>query len=181
MILTAYGMLNCMQVIVKGGYTVFNIIFARMKILMVCLGNICRSPLAAGILQHKAHKAGLHWEIDSCGTGNYHIGDPPHRLSQKVAKLHGIDISNQRGSQFTKEDMLKFDRIYAMDSDNYIEIRRMSQDLWDAGKTGLILNELYPGQNRSVPDPWYGGEEDFEKVYEMLDRACERIVNNSIF
>jgi len=154
-----------------------NVIFARMKILMVCLGNICRSPLAAGILQHKAGMAGLDWEVDSCGTSTYHIGDPPHKLSQKVAKQHGVDISNQRGSQFKKEDMLTFDRIYAMDSDNYNDIKRMSGQLWSEGKTDLILNELYPGQNRSVPDPWWGGEEDFEKVYEMLDKAADKIVS----
>lgn len=151
-------------------------IFAHMKILMVCLGNICRSPLAAGILQHRADKANLGWLVESAGTSNYHIGDPPHRLSQKVALLHGIDISNQRGSRFTKEDMLAFDRIYAMDGDNYGEMKRMSGNLWNAGKTHLILNELYPGQDMDVPDPWFGGEDGFHEVYDMLDKACEKIV-----
>lgn len=152
------------------------VIFAHMKILMVCLGNICRSPLAAGILEHKAKKKGLDWVVDSSGTSNYHIGEPPHRLSQKVAKAHGIDISNQRGSQYKKEDMLQFDFIYAMDNDNYADIKRMSRELWNEGKIDLILNELYPGEDRDVPDPWYGGEEDFEAVYQMLDKATDRIM-----
>jgi len=143
---------------------------------MVCLGNICRSPLAAGILQHRAKEAGLDWEVDSAGTSTYHIGDPPHKLSQKVARLNGIDISWQRGSQFAKEDMVKFDRIYAMDNDNLAEIKRMSKDLWNAGKTGLILNELFPGEDMDVPDPWYGTEATFHEVYDMLDKACLAIV-----
>jgi protein-tyrosine phosphatase len=147
-----------------------------MKILMVCLGNICRSPLAAGILQHKADEAGLEWQVESTGTSNYHIGDPPHKLSQKVALLNGVDISNQRGSRFTKEDMLTFDRIYVMDSDNYNEVRRMSGDAWNADKADLILNELYPGKNTNVPDPWFGTEQGYHEVYDMLDKACEKIV-----
>jgi len=92
-----------------------------MKILMVCLGNICRSPLAEGILQHKANLAGLNWMVDSAGTANYHVGEAPHRLSQKVAKQNGIDISHLRGRQFSKNDMLEFDKIYVMDTDNFVE------------------------------------------------------------
>lgn len=144
---------------------------------MVCLGNICRSPLAAGILQHRAAEAGLDWEVDSAGTSTYHIGEPPHRLSQKVARLHGIDISNQRGSQFNKQDMLTFDLVYAMDNDNYAEIKRMSRELWNAGKTKLVLNELFPGEDMDVPDPWYGTEETFHEVYDMLDKAALAIVH----
>ncbi len=143
---------------------------------MVCLGNICRSPLAAGILQYKADKAGLGWEVDSAGTSDYHIGDPPHRLSQKVALANGIDVSGQMGSQFRKDDMLKRDLIYVMDQQNYEDVRRMSGDLWDASKTDLILNELYPGEDREVPDPWYGTEKDFHEVFDMLDKACQVIV-----
>jgi len=151
-------------------------IFAAMKILMVCLGNICRSPLAAGILQHKANQAKLDWVVESTGTSNYHIGDPPHKLSQKVALLNGVDISNQRASRFKKEDMPGFDRIYVMDSDNYAEVKRMSGNLWDASKTALILDELYPGEDMDVPDPWFGTEKGYHEVYDMLDRACERII-----
>ena len=147
-----------------------------MKILMVCLGNICRSPLAEGILDDKAKKAGLNWIIDSAGTGNYHIGDPPHRLSQKVAKINHIDISQQACRQFKKEDMLAFDKIYAMDNDVYNDIKRMSGNLWNAEKTDLLLNEIFPGENLDVPDPWYGTERDFHEVYAMLDKACDAII-----
>lgn len=153
-----------------------NIIFAAMKILMVCLGNICRSPLAQGILQNKVEKYHLKWTVDSAGTSNYHIGEPPHHLSQKVAVLNNIDISAQCGRQFKKEDIKNFDKIYVMDSENYIDVKRLSKDFWDEKKVALILNELYPGENRSVPDPWYGGEEGFHKVFDMLDKACEKII-----
>jgi len=147
-----------------------------MKILMVCLGNICRSPLAEGIMQHKANKAGLHWEVDSAGTANYHVGYPPHHLSQKVAKMNGIDISQQCCRQFKKEDMLAFDKIYAMDNDIYNDIRRISGNLWNPSKTDLLLNEVYPGRNLDVPDPWYGTEKDYHEVYAMIDKACEAII-----
>jgi protein-tyrosine phosphatase len=90
-----------------------------MNILMVCLGNICRSPLAEGILQHKATLLGLNWHVDSAGTAGYHVGEAPHRLSQKVALLNGINISVQRCRQFASKDMTRFDHIYVMDADNY--------------------------------------------------------------
>jgi protein-tyrosine phosphatase len=147
-----------------------------MKILMVCLGNICRSPLAEGILQYKVTKASLLWNVDSAGTANYHIGAPPHQLSQKVAKMNGIDISVQQCRQFKKEDMLEFDKIYAMDSENYINIKHISGDLWNESKVDLLLNELYPGKNMGVPDPWYGTEEGYHKVYKMISDACDKII-----
>jgi len=147
-----------------------------MNILMVCLGNICRSPLAEGILQYKADKAGLNWKVDSAGTGNYHIGHPPHKLSQKVAKLHGIDICGQQCRQFKKEDMLAFDKIYAMDNDVYDDMKRISRELWDPSKTNLLMNELFPRENIDVPDPWYGTERNYHEVYEMMDKACDVII-----
>ena len=150
-----------------------------MKILMVCLGNICRSPLAEGILQHKANKAGLDWEVDSAGTGNYHIGSQPHPLSQKVARKNGIDISTQCTRQFVKEDMVAFDKIYVMDAGNYNDVRRMSGSLWNETKTDLLLNELYPGENRAVPDPWYETEEAYHKVFTMISDACNKIIANA--
>lgn len=153
------------------------IIFAAMKILMVCLGNICRSPLAEGILQHKAWQAGLQWSVESAGTGAYHTGEPPHRLSQKVAKLNGIDISKQRARQFLKEDFEQFDFIYVMDSNNYNDVRRISGKHWNESKIDLLLNEVYPGQNRSVPDPWYGNEDGYHAVFSMIDKACEMIIS----
>ncbi len=148
-----------------------------MKILMVCLGNICRSPLAEGILQHKANVAGLKWKIDSAGTANYHVGEMPHHLSQKVALINGIDISYQRGRQFCKEDMLEFDKIYAMDTTNYAEIKRISKDAFDENKVDLLLNELYPGKNLNVPDPWYGTEEGYHTVFALLNDACEKVIS----
>lgn len=150
-----------------------------MKILMVCLGNICRSPLAEGILQHKAKEAGLYWEVDSAGTNGYHIGEAPHRLSQKVARLKGLDICAQRARQFVKEDFDRFDKIYAMAGDVLDEMRRIARDKFDENKAGLLLNELYPGKNLSVPDPWYGTEPGYHEVYELIDKACEKIVENA--
>jgi protein-tyrosine phosphatase len=147
-----------------------------MKILMVCLGNICRSPLAEGILQYKANKMKLNWQVDSAGTAGYHVGEPPHHLSQKVAKQNGIDISKQQCRQFKKEDMLHYDFIYVMDSSNYNDVKRISQELWNEHKVDLLLNELYPGENKNVPDPWYGNEDGYHKVFDMIDKACERIV-----
>lgn len=143
---------------------------------MVCLGNICRSPLAEGIMQDKINKAGLDWQVDSAGTGNYHIGAAPHHLSQKVAKLNGVDICAQCARQFVKEDMQRFDKIYVMDSDNYNEVKRISGNRFDPAKVDLILNASAPGTNRGVPDPWYGEEDDYHKVYQMLDEACEAII-----
>ncbi len=146
---------------------------------MVCLGNICRSPLAEGILRDKAKQAALDWEIDSAGTGAYHIGEPPHILSQKVALQHGIDISGLRARQFVKTDMVFFDKIYVMDTENYTDVKRMSKELWNANKTDFLMNELYPGEDRIVPDPWYGTEEDFKAVYNMLDEVCETIIQKA--
>jgi protein-tyrosine phosphatase len=148
-----------------------------MKILMVCLGNICRSPLAEGILQHKAWQAGLQWSVESAGTGAYHTDEPPHRLSQKVARLNGIDISKQKARQFVKEDFEMFDFIYVMDSSNYNDVRRIGGKYWNENKVDLLLNEIYPGQNRAVPDPWYGTEEGYHEVYKMIDKACEAIIS----
>jgi protein-tyrosine phosphatase len=151
-----------------------------MRILMVCLGNICRSPLAEGVLQHKAWKAGLQWSVESAGTGAWHAGEPPHHLSIKVAKHNGVDISKQRARQFIKEDFLNYDFIYVMDSSNYIDVKQMSGKLWKEEKVDLLLNELHPGENRGVPDPWYGKEDGYHSVYEMINKACDKIIEKYI-
>ena len=151
-------------------------IFARMKILMVCLGNICRSPLAEGILKHKAKAAGLNWIVESAGTGAYHTGEPPHRLSQKVAKLNGVDICQQRARLYVRSFMLDYDKIYVMDAQNYNDVKRISGNLWDASKVDLLLNELYPGENRGVQDPWYSEEPSYHEVYNLIDKACDNII-----
>jgi protein-tyrosine phosphatase len=147
-----------------------------MKILMVCLGNICRSPLAEGILKHKVQQAGLNWTIESAGTNGYHTGEAPHRLSQKVAKLNGIDICDQRARQFVKADMDRYDKIYALADDVVDEIRRIAKEKFDPARVDLLMNEVYPGKNHSVPDPWYGPEPGYHEVYQLIDEACERIV-----
>jgi protein-tyrosine phosphatase len=147
-----------------------------MNILMVCLGNICRSPLAEGILQHKALEAGLKWRVDSAGTNGYHLGEAPHRLSQKVALLNGIDISRQRARQFTTADLQQFDKVYAMAGDVITEMKWIAGNKYSPDKVDLLLNELYPGRNKDVPDPWYGTEPGYHDVYAMLDKACDKII-----
>lgn len=143
---------------------------------MVCLGNICRSPLAEGILQEKVKKAGLNWVVDSAGTNHYHTGDPPHPLSQKVALANGIDITNQRARRFTSEDLNQFDKIYALAGDVLNDIRRITGNKFDSSKVDLLMNEKYPGKNLDVPDPYYGGEPDFHEVYELLDEVLDQLI-----
>jgi protein-tyrosine phosphatase len=147
-----------------------------MKILMVCLGNICRSPLAEGILQEKAFKAGLQWSVESAGTNSYHTGEPPHRFSQKIAKLKGIDISCQRARRFSTDDFAVYDKIYALAEDVLDEMKRIANNKFDAGKVDLLLNELYPGEDQDVPDPYYGGEDGYHEVFELISNACDRII-----
>lgn len=143
---------------------------------MVCLGNICRSPLAEGILQDKAFKAGLTWSIESAGTNSYHIGDPPHHLSQKVARLNGLDISNQRARRFRPEDFEVYDKIYALANDVLADVKKIAGKRFDHSKVELLMNELYPEKNLDVPDPWYGPEVGFHEVYDLLNRICEQVI-----
>lgn len=140
---------------------------------MVCLGNICRSPLAEGILKQKCAEHGLDWEVDSAGTSGYHDGELPDSRSIDVAKDHGVDITDQRSRRLTKEDLVYYDLVFAMDSSNYNNIRKLGGDLY-MEKVALILNMAYPGMNMAVPDPYYEG--GFDKVYEMLEEACEKII-----
>ncbi len=148
-----------------------------MKILMVCLGNICRSPLAEGILESKANKQGLGWLVDSAGTNNnYHVGQAPHPLSQKVAKLHSVDISQQAARAFVAEDFDRFDKIYAMSEDILTGMKNIAGKKYNAAKTDLLLNEIYPGKNMSVPDPYYGEEAGYHEVFSMIDKACDQII-----
>jgi protein-tyrosine phosphatase len=149
-----------------------------MKILMVCLGNICRSPLAEGILRQKIEAHGLDWEVDSAGTGNWHAGEAPDPRSQAVAKKYSIDISNQRARTFQPYDLEVFDRIYVMDSSNYNDVVKQAQNPEEVEKVKLILNEAYPGENRAVPDP-YWDDDGFEQVYQMLDKACSVITTEN--
>ena len=148
-----------------------------MKILMVCLGNICRSPIAEGVLIDKAAKAGLNWKIESAGTNGFHNGEHPHHLSTKICLENGIDISSQRSRKFVKKDLLEYDMIFAMANDVIFDIQRIAQDAYTEEKVQLFLEPLYPGKLQNVPDPWYGTEKDFVEVYELIDKACDAIIN----
>lgn len=147
-----------------------------MKVLMVCLGNICRSPLAQGILEHKVKEAGLDWQVDSAGTGGWHAGEAPDIRSQEVARKHGINISRQAARKIRSIDIDDFDLIYCMDSSNYKDVIEMCHNEEEEAKVKLIMNEAEPGGNINVPDPYYGGADGFENVYQMLDRACDAII-----
>jgi protein-tyrosine phosphatase len=147
-----------------------------MRILMVCLGNICRSPLAEGVLQHKVDEQNKNWMVDSAGTNGIHDGEAPHRLSQKVAKANGIDISKQVSRKFVAADFDVYDKIYVMAKDVLDDVKRIAGKKFDIAKTDLFLNELYPEKNMDVPDPWYGNEDGYIKVYDLIDRTCDAIV-----
>lgn len=147
-----------------------------MKILIVCLGNICRSPIAEGVLKEKIKQHRLPWTVDSAGTNGYHIGEAPHRFSQKVCKAAGIDISAQRARQFIAKDFEQYDKIYAMADDVYEDIVRIAGKAVDYDKLDFFLNELEPGSDASVPDPWYGDEDGYTPVYELIEETCDEIV-----
>lgn len=147
-----------------------------MKILMVCLGNICRSPLAQGILEKKLSDQNLQATVDSAATSDYHVGDKPDPRSIHKAAEYGIDITHQRGRQIQKSDFQTFDRIFAMDTSNYNNIISLTNQQEEKDKVELILNLSYPTANMSVPDPYYGGEDGFENVYRLLDAACDVII-----
>ncbi len=149
-----------------------------MKILMVCLGNICRSPLAEGLLQKKAQEAGLDWVIDSAGTNGYHVGEPPHHLSQKVARQHGLDISCQVARRFRPEDFDHYDRIYAMANDVIIDMKKMSGSKFNKEKVDLFLNVVPGGNNSDVPDPWFGDEDGYHEVFALIEKTCDLIIEN---
>ncbi len=144
------------------------------KILMVCLGNICRSPLAEGILKSKLPDS---FSVDSAGTANYHIGTSPDKRSVAVGKKYGLDISNLKGRQFEVSDFDAFELIYVMDESNFKNVIKLARNDEDIDKVKFILNEIYPNQNYDVPDPYHGGDEGFENIYKMLDEACSIIAN----
>ena len=143
---------------------------------MVCLGNICRSPLAQGILENKLRQKGLDWTVDSAGTGGGHAGLGPDNRSQEIAKVHGIDISTQEARKIRYTDISQFDIIYCMDASNLVNVRDICHTLEEEAKVKLIMEESDPGKKLDVPDPYYGGPSGFEKVFQMLDRACGAIV-----
>lgn len=144
-----------------------------IKILMVCLGNICRSPLAEGILASKLPKN--KFTVDSAGTGSWHIGNSPDERSISVGKKNKVDISSQRGRQFSAADFDTFDYIYVMDSSNYSDVLELAKTQDHKEKVQMILNDLFPNENVDVPDPYFGLPNGFEIVYNMLDEVCEVI------
>lgn len=132
--------------------------------------------MAEGILQQKAYDAGLNWSVESAGTNGYHAGEPPHPLSQKIARLNGIDICGQKARKFVPEDFDTYDKIYALAEDVLYDIRRIARNKFDAEKVDLLMNEVYPGENREVPDPYYGTEPGYHEAYKLIDKACEKII-----
>ena len=146
-----------------------------MRVLMVCLGNICRSPLAEGLLRQKVEAAGLDWEVDSAGTSAYHQGSPPDSRSIAVAQQYNLDISGQRSRPLVKTDLDDFDIIYVMDSENYNNVLDLCTKEQQVAKVRLIMNEVQPGYNVAVPDP-YWSDDGFEQVYQMLDEATGHII-----
>ena len=149
-----------------------------MKILMVCLGNICRSPLAEGIMQQKIDSFGIEAEVDSAGFEAFHTGDAPDERAIKVARKNGIDISGYRARIFQPADFDRFDRIYVMDDKNFSDVMQVARNERDRLKVDYILNALYPRQNDVVPDPYYGKISDFEAVFDLLNQATDVIANN---
>lgn len=148
---------------------------SKTKILMVCLGNICRSPLAEGILRSKLDPA--QFMVDSVGTGHWHIGNSPDNRSIKVGAQNGIDISHLKGRQFSTQDLVEFDHLYVMDQNNLEDVLNSTNTEKQITKVSMILDVIFPGEKVDVPDPYHGTMEDFKRVYEMLDEACSIIAN----
>lgn len=149
-----------------------------MRVLMVCLGNICRSPIAEGVLQNKAHLAGLNWTVDSAGTLDFHAGSAPHPLSQKVALMNGIDIGHQKARPLVNDDFKNYDLLFAMDNTILADMKRIAGNLFDSSKVKLFLDELHPGSSQNLTDPYYGPESGFHEVYDLIEQTCDKIIAN---
>jgi protein-tyrosine phosphatase len=141
-----------------------------MKLLMVCLGNICRSPLAHGIMEHLAKEQGLDWEVESAGTGNWHVGEGPDRRSTRTAREHGIDISQQICRLFRISDFDYYDHVFVIDKSNLSDILAMARNDKDRKKVRLLLGD------KIVPDP-YCDNTQFEPVFQMVEKGCKEIIN----
>lgn len=150
----------------------------RMRILMVCLGNICRSPMADGWLRHRIAEYHLDMETDSAGTAGYHTGEKPDPRMRKWATHYGVSIDGLRARQFSVADFDRFDKIFVMDKQNRTNVLRLARNEEDRQKVSLYLNELYPGEDREVPDPYYGNDADFRHVIELLDAATNAFLHN---
>lgn len=150
-----------------------------MKILMVCLGNICRSPLAAGLLNREFKTFSVEGVVDSAGFEPYHIGDNADQRAIDVAKKHGIDLTAHRARLFRKEDFDNYDFIYVMDDLNYRDVSFVARNENDLKKVDYILNVITPGENDVVPDPYYGGAYKFEETFTLLEKACKKIAKKA--
>ena len=148
------------------------------SILFVCLGNICRSPLAEGILRHKANEHKLDFKIDSAGTGNWHAGEHPDKRATKIGKERGVDISKLVARQITEDDFENFDKIYVADAEVYDGVVALALNREHKLKVDYIMNLVHPDLNMPVPDPYFGGLEGFENVFDMLNKACDVIIHN---
>ncbi|MFZ9029905.1 MAG: low molecular weight protein-tyrosine-phosphatase [Robiginitalea sp.] len=146
-----------------------------VRVLMVCLGNICRSPLAEGILTSKTSPELV--IVDSAGTAGYHVGNPPDPRSVEVAASHGVDISRQRCRRFSPADFDNFDYIFAMDRENLIHLQGLARNARDLEKVSLLLKTAEM-PDEEVPDPYYGGEDGFLAVYRMIDRATDQLLES---
>jgi protein-tyrosine phosphatase len=148
------------------------------KILFVCLGNICRSPLGEGIMLHFIQKNNLQHlvHVDSAGTANYHVNEAPDTRTIANAKKNGVDISQLRARQFSVTDFDNFDKIYVMDKSNYENVLSLAKNTTHKNKVDFLLNVLHPQQNKHVPDPYYGTEKDFESVFQLVYKTCQKIV-----
>ena len=133
--------------------------------------------MAEGVFRHKAREMNLEVELDSAGTGGWHIGESPDGRMQETAKSHGVDISDLRGRQFEVADYDRFDVIYVMDESNRDNVLKLARDDRDRSKVKMMLNEIYPGEDMSVPDPYFGGKQGFEHVYKLLDQAAEKVLS----
>jgi protein-tyrosine phosphatase len=145
----------------------------KTNILMVCLGNICRSPLAEGLMRSKLNFT--KFTVDSAGTSGGHKGQAPDKRSIAVAKKNGLDISNQKSRKLLEEDFKNFDVLYVMDQSNYNDVTALASTEEEKKKVIKILDEVFPGENLDVPDPYYGGSQGFDNIYRMLDRATDVI------
>ncbi|MFN3938940.1 MAG: low molecular weight protein-tyrosine-phosphatase [Chitinophagales bacterium] len=146
-----------------------------MKILMVCLGNICRSPIAEGIMRYKIQEQKLNWEVSSCGTSNWHAGEAPHAGACRIMQKKKMDISHQRAKTFHYSFFEHYDLIYTMDASNYRDVIALAENAEERQKVDMIMNTVEPGRNIPVPDPYYD-ERIYPVVFEMLEKACSKII-----
>ena len=146
------------------------------KILFVCLGNICRSPLGEGIMLHLIEKNNLPFQVDSAGTSNYHVGEAPDKRTIANAETHGVDLTALRARQFTTKDFDAFDKIFVMDNSNLFDVLSMAKTEEHKQKVGLLLDLTHPGQQKEVPDPYFGGEQGFENVFNLVFQASKKII-----